>query len=148
MLGAIQISKYSLHSYNTLLAGIMAVPAENTDSVCDIGLSCSHRIYKSPNHCLLEILIAGFFIWCELVKLCRNWGCDWFHLIHAKLLYNHHDVSMLVDIDWADIAIALDIHAEIERNRAKDVHLESSLHRLLDVNNQVGGGKDEQIVNV
>jgi len=148
MFGAVQISKCPLHSYHMLLARVVAVPAENANSKRDIGPSCSHRIHKTPNHRLVKLLIAGFFVWCALVKLYRDCGCDCFRLIHAKFFQYHLDVSMLVDIDCAEIAIALDIHAEIERNGAKVVHLESSLHLRLDVDDQVGGDHDEQIVDI
>jgi hypothetical protein len=148
MFGAVQILQSSLHSHHMHLSGVVPVPAKNSDFICDIWLNCSHWIHKTPDHRLVKILITGLFVWCALVMLCCAWGCNWFCLIHAKRFQYHVNVGMPVDMNCAEIAIALDIHIKIDGHGAKVVHLASSLYLLLDIGNQVSGSKYEQIVNI
>jgi len=131
-----------------LITRVVIVPAENSDGICDIWPSGSHRVYEASDHRLVYGRIAGFFVGLPLVKLRRNWRGDWSGLIHSELHQDRPNVAVLMDANRVMLPIAFDIHAEIEGDTPEIMHPETVLHLILDLPNQALVSNDEEIIDV
>jgi hypothetical protein len=82
-----------------LIARVVIVPAENSDGICDIGLSRGYCIHQASDHRLVYGQIAGFFGGLPLVKLYRHWSGKWSKLVHSEHLQDRPNVAVLMDDD-------------------------------------------------
>jgi hypothetical protein len=94
-----------------LIARVVTVPAENSDRICDIGPSGSHRIHQASNHRLVYGRIAPFFVGLPLVKLRRHWRGDWSGLIHSEVREDRPNIAVLMDLDRVMLLVGFDVHA-------------------------------------
>jgi len=63
-LRAVELPKQPFESYHILVTRIVIVPAENSDGICDIGLTGSQRVYRASDQRLVYCRITGFFVRC------------------------------------------------------------------------------------
>ena len=66
---AIEVPKQALEGYHMLISRVLIVPAENSDGICHVGPSGSHRLHTASDHRLVYGRIAGFFVGLPHVKL-------------------------------------------------------------------------------
>ena len=131
-----------------LTARVVIVQAENSDGICNIGLSGGHRVDEVSDHRFVYGRIAGFLGRLPLVKLrCHQCG-NWSGLLHSELRQDRPDVAVLMDVDRVMLPIAFDVHPEIEGDTPKIMHPKPHLHLILDLPNQALVSNDMEIIDV
>jgi len=145
---AVEVPKHNLDSYHMFIAGVVNVPAKNSDSICDIGSSGSHCIHGAFNNHLVCGRITGIFVRLSLVKLYRYWRGNWSGLIHSELRQDRPNVAVLMDVDRVNLPISFYVHAEIERDSSEIMHPEPLLHHIHDTPNQTPVSNDKEIRGV
>jgi len=148
VLHAIKVLKHALGSYHMLIAQVVMVPAENSDGICNIGPSGSHRIHEASDHRLVYGWITGFFIGLPLVKLHRHWRGNWSGFIHSELRQDCPNIAVLMNVDRVMLPIAFDVHAEIDGDTLEITHLEPLLLLARDLPNQALVSHDVEMINV
>jgi len=131
-----------------LILWVAIVPDENSDGICDIGLSGGHCVHKASNRQLVYGQIAGFLVGLSLVKLHCYCSGNCPGLIHSELHQDHPDVALLMDVNHVKLPIEFDIHAEIEGITPMIMHPEPLLHMILYLPNEALVGNDEEIIDV
>ena len=131
-----------------LIARVVILPAENSDGICDIGLSGGHRVQKASDHRLVYGRIASFFLGLPLVKLHRHWHGNWSGVVYSELRQDHLNVAVLMDVDRVMLPIAFDVNAETDVDTPEIMHPEPLLHRILDLPNQALVSNDKEIIDV
>jgi len=148
VLDAVEVPKYTRESYHMLIARVVIVPAENPAGIWDIGPSGGHRIHEAWHHWLVYSQIAGFFVGLSLVKVHRHWRGNWSGFVHSEHRQDRRNVAVLMDVDHVILPIACDVHAEIEGDTPKIMHLERLLHLILHLPNRALVSNDKVIINV
>jgi len=85
VLRAVEVPEHVRESYYMLIAQVVIVLAENSDGICTIRLSGSHRLHKASDHRLVYGRMAGFFFRLPLVTLHHHWHGNWSGLVHSEL---------------------------------------------------------------
>jgi hypothetical protein len=116
---------------------VMILPAEISNVVCTIGSSGNYCVHKASNHRLVYGRITGFIVGLPLLKLHRHLHGNWSGQIHSEPPKDPPNVAVLIDIDCLMLPIVFDVHAKIEGDTPKVMLLESLLHVILDLPNQV-----------
>jgi len=53
VLRAVEVPKHARESYHMLIARVVIIPPEDSDGICDIGLSGRHRVHNASDHRLV-----------------------------------------------------------------------------------------------
>jgi len=131
-----------------LIARVVILPAVNSDGLCDIGPSSSHRVHKASDHRLVYGRINDFFVGLPLVKLHLHWRGNWSGLIHSELRQDRLNVAVLMDVNRVMLPIAFDDHAKIDGVTPGIMHPEPLLHLVLDLPNKALVSNDKEIIDV
>ena len=131
-----------------LIARVVIVPAEDSNGICDIRPCRGHCVHTASDNRVVYGLIAGFFVGLPLVKLHCHWRGNWSGLIHSELFQDCPNVAVLMDVDRVMLPIAFDVHAEIEEDTSKIMHLEPLLYLVLNLPNQAHVSNDEEIIDL
>jgi len=148
VLRAVEVPEHALVNYHMLIAGVVIVPAENSDGICNIGPSGGHRVHKASNHRLVYGRIAGFFVRLPLVQLHCHWRGNWPGLVHSEHRQDLPNVAVLMDVDRVMLPIAFGVHAKIEGDTPEIMQPEPLLHLVFDLPNQALVSNDEEIIDV
>jgi len=93
VLRAVEVPKHWFASYHMLIVCLVIVPAENSDDICYIRPSGSHRIDTVSDHWFGYVQITRLFIGLSLVKLQRRCCGNWSGLVHSELRQDRLNVA-------------------------------------------------------
>jgi hypothetical protein len=142
------VSKYTIGSYDILIAWVVIVPADKSEAICDIRPSNNHGLHKASDHRVVYDRITEDLVRLPQVTLRSHRHGNWPRLVHSEYRHGRSIVGVLMDVDCVMHPIAFDVHAAIGGDRPEIRHLEPRLHYILHRPNQAAVSNDEEIISL
>jgi hypothetical protein len=148
VLRVLDVPKHAFDSYRMLSVRVVIVPAENSESICNIRPSGGHGVYNSSDSRLVYGRIAGFFVGLPLVKVHCHWCGNWPGLRQSELRKDRPNVAVLMDVDRVMHSIEFDLQAGIDGDTPEIMQPDHFVHLMHDLPNEALYSNDVGIIDV